>query len=493
MSAPRRRSRVPWYAAPRHATILILVSALTAPRASADWLDDVRKAWASGDLPAARAAVEARLAERPDDPAALYESAALLAREGADDAGAARLVDAISYGFVDLGALERDARFTPLHDQRDYKAIRLGWRDLLDARGDAEFRAAAERFGPGYRSARDEGLRLSYVCAFDERTLGEARAEVANVARWAEAIFGPTPGPDDPRPPAWVVVIAPTPEDFVRVGASSGVGAGVGGFYDHDRRRLIAQDLGPSFRHEFFHVLHWRAMTARGQRHPDWIMEGLASLMEDVDPAGEGSIAPAPSWRTTIVKRLEAGGRLLPLARLFAMDRERFVGARPLANYAQARAFMLFLCDRGVLPRWWRDYTETFAQDPTGAHAVERALGSPLPAVERDYRAWLRALPEAAERLTPGMASLGVVISAGRGDGPRIDDIEAGSPARAAGLRIGDVITVIDGRSTRTLEDLVRVLAEFEVGDEVAVSARRGSLRVEARVVLSAMAPTPGR
>jgi S1-C subfamily serine protease len=47
-----------------------------------------------------------------------------------------------------------------------------------------------------------------------------------------------------------------------------------------------------------------------------------------------------------------------------------------------------------------------------------------------------------------------------------------------------DVIESVNGRATRNLDDLVRVLGEYKVGDEVTVGVRRASKRLEVRVRL---------
>ncbi len=444
------------------------------------------QAFERDDFDSARAALLQVLDAKPNQPAVLYNLACAHAQLGERRAAEERLVEAISYGFVDFFHMDRDPHLAPIRAGERYQSILLGWRELLDARADATESATKRALRGRYIYERDPALRLITVSAFDEQTTREGRDEIDTIARWAFDLLFTDAGFDDGAdltPDPWVTVILPTPEDFMRMVRQSNIG----GFYDHDRRRLISQDIGPSFRHEFLHVLHWRDMTRRNQKHPDWIMEGLCSLVEDLDLTSDGEIVPAPSWRTNISKRLERGGRLLPLETLMTMPRKRFVGTRPSAHYAQARTFMLFLDEIGELGDWYADYVEGFVEDDSGVRALERTLGKSLDEIEQDYRAWLRELPEAPEQIRPGMASLGVVISPGRGDGPAIQEIERGSDARRAGLRAGDVIVAIDGRSTRTMEDLVRLLSERSAGEMVDVSVRRGSRRLTMAVRLSTM------
>lgn len=445
--------------------------------------DRATAAFDRADFAAARDALVEVLEAKPNNPAVLYNLACALAQTGQTNDATRRLLDAITYGWVDFFQVERDPHLRPLYETTEYKTILLGWRDLLDARGDSNLEAARQAFGQRYTYTKDPALRLVFAEAFDARTFEEAQRDIDRVARWAfKNLFTDLRIDDgtDPRPDPWVTVVLPTPEDFVRMIRS----ANVGGFYDHDRRRLISQDVGPSFRHEFLHVLHWRDLSRRDQKPPDWIMEGLGTLVEDVRVEEDGGITPVPSWRTNIAKRVERMGRLVPWRRLMTMPRAQFVGVRPNAQYAQARAIMLYLYDTGKLTAWYAAFVEGYAHDPTGVAALEAVYGKPLEEIERDHRVWIRSLPDVAEEVRPGMASLGVVISPGRGDGPAVQEVTPGDAGDKAGMRVRDVIVAIDGRSTRTMEDLVRILSDYEPGDTVVVDVRRGTLRIELRAEL---------
>ena len=60
------------------------------------------------------------------------------------------------------------------------------------------------------------------------------------------------------------------------------------------------------------------------------------------------------------------------------------------------------------------------------------------------------------------------------GPGLRLAQVVAGSPAAAAGLRVGDVLTTCDGVALATPQDLSGVLARHAVGDAVPLTWRRG-------------------
>jgi hypothetical protein len=445
------------------------------------------------DFEGAAALLRDAIALRENNFVAWYNLACCLAALGKPDEAANALVKAVEFGFVDAYQLRRDPSMEPLRQHPVYQELLRHWPDLLEARRDAGLLEAREFFPDhSHTEVIDPRLRLAYRAAFDERAFTLARADLARVADWAaQNIFPEVLDEHASRDDAWVVVVLPRREDFMRwivsvYGPDAVRGNSmIGGSYEHDAKRLVSIDLGSSLRHEFLHVLHWRSCTRLGQRHPIWIQEGLCSLVEDMDEGPEGVLSPAPSWRTNIAKRLDRIRALLPIEQLASMPQQRFTGQRPLAHYSQARAVFLFLWQRGVLRRWYEVYTANQAADPTGVAALEEALSMPIAQINQEYRAWLRDLPMVPETIEPGKASLGIEIESGSGEGPvvvAVDRRVRNMLDSATALRPRDVITAIDGKATRDIAELVRVLSQHNVGDEVEVSYRRvriyGSTRV---------------
>lgn len=417
-----------------------------------------------------------------------YNLACVRALRGDGEEAISLLERAISLGFVDLGQMEQDPNLSSIRGHPRFRRIVGAWGGVLEAHLEANLAIVEKAFGPRYTVERDPALRLAYASAFDPTSFEQAREEIRRVSDWAlENIFPElaAPGVD-----AWVVVVLPTRKDFERwaIGTFGREAISdfrqIGGSYDHDAKRLVAQDLGATLRHEFLHVLHWRSNTRTGHLHAIWVQEGLCSLLEDYDLDVRGSLVPAPSWRTNIVKRLRESRRLPTLKELVSMPRERFGASRPLQRYAHARAVFLFLHEEGKLRAWYEAYDRGYAQDPTGAGALEEVFGMDLVGVEERFRAWIDSLPEVPEEISPGMASLGVEIDPGLGEGPVIAEVVRRSAAAEAGLKRGDILTHIGGRSTRDLYELVRVLASFEPGQEVEVRVRRGTLHLAVRMAL---------
>jgi hypothetical protein len=432
-----------------------------------------------------------------------YNLACMRALQGDADGAGELLRKAIESGFIDIYRMRADPDLRIVRQTDLFKTIENGWPKILQAHLEANLKQASRIFDGKtgkYETIRDETLKIAILSAMDPVSTEQAHKDIARLRDWGVASVFPdladeTKGVDD----AWVVVVLPTPRDFRKWAvATYGIDAiqglsGIGGHYDHDQKRLVAMDLGATLRHEFFHVLHWRSTTRLGQDHPVWIQEGLCSLVEDYEPGDPNkpeSLRPVPSWRSNIVKRLASNGKLLSIKALAAIRRDRFTSSNPLANYAQARTFLLYLFQQGKLKDWYTHYTTHYEEDPTGVASIEAVLGKPIAQVDRDYRAWLKTVPEVAEQNKPGDVGIGADVESGDGDGPVIVDIprdqrgEPPNPARRAGLRVGDVIVAIDGQPTRDLNELVRVLGTHKAGDEIELEYRRGKTHATARVTL---------
>jgi len=452
-------------------------------------------AFAKSDHAAAEAALRELIPLDADNFVHWYNLACALAMQGRVDEAVKMLQQSIAHGFADLRQLQTDPNLNSVRPLESYKTIVSGWDQFLDRRIDTTLDQARLVFGGEGSSARyaiekDETLRLAYVTAFDPTLFKQSKEEIARLTSCWNALVLPadeplrTGGAPDRKPP-WVLVILPARSDYARW-ASRRFGENwqnIGGNYSHDSKQLVAQDLGATVRHEYWHVLHWRHMDQLGQRHPIWIMEGLCSLVEDIEPDGDSSFRALPSWRTNMARRLNKGGMLTPWDVLFAMDQKRFIASRPLAYYAQARAIFVYLSVRGKLRTWYTEYVRAFDEDPTGRIAFERAFERPLKETERDFRAWLRELPDVAEVVGQGEANLPFDIGPGTGDGPTIDSLPTGK-ARDAGFRMRDVITAINGTPVRDLNDLARVLGELQPGAIVEIAYRRGGKHGAAKIAL---------
>jgi len=70
------------------------------------------------------------------------------------------------------------------------------------------------------------------------------------------------------------------------------------------------------------------------------------------------------------------------------------------------------------------------------------------------------------------------------GRGARVSAVVAGSPAEQGGIRSGDLITAIDGRSVRSSQDVIGAIASRGPGAEVAVEVQRAGVQHSLRLTL---------
>ncbi len=438
-----------------------------------------------------------------------YNLACALSVQGKTDDAVQMLQQAIARGFADLQELQKDPHMAKVRGTPQYRAIVASWGEVVEKRSEKTIEAARKKFhvgekGSPYSQEKDEGLRLIYISAFDPVLFAQAKKDAGKLAAWWHAMAGreerKTQGVESSSTqetpmtaPPWVLVILPTRTDYI-TWAQARYGDRydrVGGEYNHDSKMLVSMDLGSSWRHEFWHVLHWRDMDRRGQRHPMWIMEGLCSLVEDCDTGPKGEMVPTTSWRTNMVRRLARNGNLIPFEMFFDANRKAFMGDRTLAFYGQARAMFLFLSAKGMLHEWYQMYVAGYKEDATGKSAFEQVLGKPIKEIEKEFRVWARQLPQVPEEVGRGPANLPVDVGIGTGDGPivQIDALaeftKPGNPAaEPSTLRNKDVITAIDGKPVADMNDLARVLGQYEAGATVSVAYIRGKTHGVVKVTL---------
>jgi len=433
------------------------------------------EAFAAGDYAQAETLLIEQIELTPRDFVPYYNLACALSMQKRTDDAMQSLMDAVEHGFADVVQLNRDHYLENVRTHEQFQTLIDRWDDVLAARADAEMNQLQSAFKTGYLFDRDDELRAVFACGFSQETFDSARGEMTKVDRYAASVFGDDFAAAQPGD-AWFSVVMPNRKDFIGwavktfgPGAVSG-SQGIGGQYSHDRKQLVAQDLGSTLRHEYFHALHWRHATRLGQQHPTWIMEGMACVVEDLEPIN-GRIRPVPSWRTNMTKRLARAGRTPKIEEFAAAPRKIWLKGRPMAHYANARAIFMYLDDQGRLGDFYAHYTANYAEDPTGAESVRVVLGQPWKQINRDYRLWLGDLEEVPVTIERGMASIGIAIEHGAGDGPIVAEVI--SRRSGLSLMLGDVITGIDGRPTRDMAELVRVLSDYDPGDTVEISYRR--------------------
>ncbi len=415
------------------------------------------------------------LKSRPRDTAALYNSACAVTRLGFPDEAFKLLNLAVQFGFVNFEHLKRDPDLAALRSDPRYEELISSIERRYAEAAEHMERWSRETLGSGAIIERDESLRLVLATNLDRETFERMRKSIQEQVRLQiEMLF-------DGPPNSYVLVLVPTPEKADELIGS----VYVGGYYDHDTRRLVLRDLGPSLRHEITHALHHGQMDRLGQSHPMWIQEGLASMFEMYDVGPEGRYRVLDNTRLNIVLNLRRAASLSKWRAFFAQEDDRFNRVRARAKYAEARAILQFLAEQGRLEEWYRLYLSTYREDRSGALALERLFGRSLDEVEREYRAWLGTKDRVAEKVRRDQPSLGLwVADQAANDGVQIVGVNLAGAAKQTGLRAGDVLTEIDGRPTYAVEELVADILRRRAGEEVTLRVRRGKAYREVKVIL---------
>ena len=435
----------------------------------------LREASIEGDHAAAARAARRLIEQQPDNPAHRYALAASLAATG-DIREAERALDAaLDRGFTRFFDLERDPRLNPLKLTETYRLAVENRAALLDSAAE-QAAAAFQRDFPGARYAirRDHHRRVITIADLPELELGHAQTQLERVAGFADHHFPQWSNTDPDRPHAWAILILPGERHARKLFRGRTDAAGL---FNPNTRQLITRDLGPALRHELLHALHWRHMEQLGQLHPIWIREGLAALPERLDP--EQPNATLPNHRANIVRARAERNALTPWTQLFDLDHRRFHQSYARTYYAECRAVMRFLESKGRLAEWYRRYTQTYADDPTGAAAIEATFDAPIAEIEERFRAFAAGLPNIPTPADPPTATLGLDLAPGRGAGPLVATPGGrrgtGGPNDSTDrLRLNDAITAINNTPTPTVHELILALAQHEPGDRVTLSLRRG-------------------
>ncbi len=76
-------------------------------------------------------------------------------------------------------------------------------------------------------------------------------------------------------------------------------------------------------------------------------------------------------------------------------------------------------------------------------------------------------------------------------EGALVSSVEPGSPAEAAGIQPGDIITAVDGQKVKDSGDLPRMIGERKPGEAVRVELLRQGKRQEKTVKLAELEPEP--
>jgi len=385
-----------------------------------------------------------------------YNLACLYSVQKKPDIAIRELNRALDEGYSAFHHMERDPDLDALRPLPAYKKILARKGEIQRARAGKILASLKEHFGEGFICEIDHENKIVFATDIDRRTLGELKTSLSQyaAAQW-RTLF-------DNAFDEYVTVVIPREAKNIPVG--------IGGLYNPHAKQLTARSIGMVLRHEFTHALHFADQEARGQSHPIWVTEALATLFESSDLI-DGQARPIPNQRANAIKYLVQRKRNIPWSEFLSLSHGAFMRKAAVA-YPQGRYMLMYLHEKGLLKAWYDAYTAGYDKDKTGAVAIAKVMGKPLEKVEADWLKWVGKVKSVPRRLAPKQAYIGVQLER-QFDGLRIVRVVERSAAAKAGLRADDVIVKLDGRRMVDVPELLRTVSSHKVGDKVAIEYRR--------------------
>jgi hypothetical protein len=130
---------------------------------------------------------------------------------------------------------------------------------------------------------------------------------------------------------------------------------------------------GGTLVHEIVHPF----MRANFPECPDWFNEGMGSLYEQSSSRG-GQIIGLTNWRLPGLQKVIAAKNLPSFKDLLSTTNSEFYrNDTKGTNYAQARYLCYYLQEKGLLIKFYREFTANKKTDPTGYKTLQHILGDP--------------------------------------------------------------------------------------------------------------------
>lgn len=430
--------------------------------------DKLAGAFKAGQLGKCEPLIKQILDIDPNNPVGWYNYGCYQSRVGQLDKAIESLAKAIGLGYSAYTYMQRDPDLDAIRELASYKKLQALQDEFQRQRADKVRDELRKQFGDGYAYEIDHDRKLVFATNVDSRTLAEMKDRLTAyaTAQWKDLF--------DSRFDKYLTIVIPKTEDWRW-------GPAIGGFYTQMSNMLIARTVGLALVHEFTHALHRADQEGRGQSHPIWMTEGLATLFESSRMV-DGHAVPEPNGRLNALQRIIRSKRQIPLAELLKTSHARFM-ENPDASYSEVRYIMMYLCSKGLLRKWYETYCDAYEADQTGKAAMEKVLGKKLDEIEKDWHKWVLNQKPALTRLPPDSAYIGIQLRQAT-DGVEIVLILRGG-ADKAGLKIGDVILDIDGERVFGPEELMNAVHAHKAGDTVKVRYRRDGKYADLAVTLA--------
>lgn len=144
------------------------------------------------------------------------------------------------------------------------------------------------------------------------------------------------------------------------------------GYYSSSHRALIMniETGGGTLVHEIVHPF----IEANFPACPPWFNEGLASLYEQSGEV-DGHLYGYPNWRLPGLQQAIKSNAVPSFKSLMEMQSEAFYHQDKGSNYAQSRYLCYYLQEKGLLVKFYREFTANQTTDPTGYLSLQKVLG----------------------------------------------------------------------------------------------------------------------
>lgn len=266
-------------------------------------------------------------------------------------------------------------------------------------------------------------------------------------------------------------------EDFYKF---SGVGRGVLGYYNPSTYTFVNQTaagLGNAA-HEFCHALFYADWEEK--KPNEWFVEGLSSLFENClrTPEGEFRGIGLSNFRLLGLRKSIEKGSSAPLKNVMSGS-----GGDP---YAYGRGILTYLFYKGLLEKYYRTFKSEFSNDPSGIKALENVTGKELKEFENEWKDWIKQIDVEARTINdPVIPVLGIISKIEKNStGLLIAGISPNAPAEQSGLKEGDRIISVDGKSVSSMEKLLKILKEKKIKDKANLKFQRNNENKEVTVTL---------
>ena len=222
-----------------------------------------------------------------------------------------------------------------------------------------------------------------------------------------------------------------------------------------------------------------------------WFQLGFISLLYNSfrTPYGDFKGLNTLSYYRPIVQKTVEENKCLPLRKLLSNEyNPNRVNGDSVRR--QGREFLAYLLSKDYLFDFYKNYRNTFHQDPSGISAVEKTTGTSIENVEKEWLEWLMTADGelGSSAMSKPFPVLGILMKKNqpgdREEGVTVFEVCPNSPAFRCGVLNGDRVTAIDDKKISTREELLNYLSLLTIDTTVTLELTRNNKPVEDQVKL---------